>query len=96
MNKNNLSESQKIIEHCMNYYLKEMVKLNNTDYDDDCIKDMEDWATVEELIRGLKEGELPDKESLFFYLGDIESVELVLSYYYIARDLLKNGAIVDL
>lgn len=92
MKKNKLSESQKIIQHSMNYYLREMEKLNKRNYDDDCIKDMEDWGAVEGLIQGLRIGEIPDKKSLGWYLGNEESLQLVLSYYYIARDLQKNGA----
>lgn len=92
MSEKKLSKSQKIIQYCMNYYLEEMEKLNNMDYDDDCIKDMEDWGAIEGLISRSKEGEIPDRDSLLLYFGNKERADLTLAYYYIARDLLENGA----
>lgn len=93
MNKRNITKSQRIIQKSINYYLTEMSKLHANGFEDETAVDVEDWAAAKSMIYGYLDGrdEELDKKELLYYLGDENRTNLVLSYYNIAKSLLKDG-----
>lgn len=91
--KENITKSQTIIKKSINFYLTEMSKLHANGFEDETAVDVEDWAAAKSMIYGYLDGrdEELDKKELFYYLGDKDRMDLVLSYYNIARGLLDDG-----
>lgn len=98
VNKRNITKSQAIIQKSINYYLTEMSKLHANGFEDETSVDVEDWAATKSMIYGYLDGrnEELDKEDLLVYFGDKDRMDLVLSYYNIAKDLLDDGITLNL
>ena len=96
MENKKLSRSQKAILKSFNYYVRKMKSFRRKGLDDETCDDLIDFAALESLVARYVDGEKPDVESLLGNFGDEERVELVLSYFNIAKYLLQEGANLDI
>lgn len=94
-----MSKSLKIMKDAFIYYLQELQKIRNEGYDDNTAEDVENCYVVQGLINEYEEYGIIKfgdefqsiEEELIEYFGDEERVELVLSFFRIAKDLIDRG-----
>lgn len=96
MEKLKLTETKEAILKGFNFYLSEMTRLHSQGVYDEICDDIEDFAAIESIITRYIHGEEPDRKGLMIYFGDEERVDLVLSYFNIAKHLLENGATLNI